>query len=96
MADKTNLISVTTILSFICIITAMMASMEITGMMQMQYVSFWKAKCPLFLLIVYALYCVLRILTTNPGVCELVFYEREKAERRKYALDKLREHGLIT
>lgn len=79
----------------VCIITAMMSSMEITGTMQMHYIPFWKAKFPLLLLISYAVYCVLRIFTTNPGVSELVFYEREKAERRKYALNKLREDNLL-
>ena len=62
----------------IYIITAMMASMEITGTMQMKHITFWKAKFPLFLLISYAVYCCLRVLLTNPGVSELVFYEREK------------------
>lgn len=79
----------------VCIITVMMAWMEITGTMQMKHIAFWKAKFPLYLLISYAVYSVLRVFTTNPGVSELVFYEREKSERRKFAINRLREENLL-
>lgn len=61
----------------------------------MKHIAFWKAKFPLYLLISYAVYSVLRVFTTNPGVSELVFYEREKSERRKFAINRLREENLL-
>lgn len=79
----------------VCIITGMMASMEITGLMQMKNISFWKCKFALLVMIIYAIYSVIRVLTTNPGVSEMVFYEREKGERRKYALNSLRIENLL-
>ena len=79
----------------IVVITVMITWMEIGGTMEFNHLSFWKFKFLMYVMVAWGVYSCVRVLTTNPGVTERVFYELEQSERRRYAINKLRGENLL-
>ena len=80
----------------VVIITIISSVIELNTTLKLRHVNFWINKVPECILIIIAVLCVVRVLTMNPGISELVFHARETHERRKYALDKLIAERLIS